>query len=349
MAPLAAGGILIRKGDNCICSYAYGWVIMMATYLPVALICTFLKKPLTMLTMVWFFLMILAVVFGVYRIDRLGYLYDGIPQNPWVFIKRLPERVYHAFCLDGIKGNRAIWVIVCIIAAVQIVYITFMTHADADDSWYVATAVTDLYTNTVGVYAPDTGAVTTFAAQLDYLLNPWPVMIASLSQCTFIEPTILAHTVLPSCVFMAACGAFFMLAHHLFIKKEEYVCKFMLFFLTAGFFGNFSVRSQSVFMLMRPWQGKAFAAAMLLPMVFLEGAYSNETGENPGRKGSMLRLFAINLACITSSGMSMILSGLIAVCFAVVGLFKVKSLKHFVKMLLTLIPSGIVGLIYLSL
>ncbi len=348
VAPLASGGILIRKGDNCICSYAYGWIVMMAIFLPVALICTFLNKPLTMLTIIWFFFTILAVVFGVYRIDRLGYLYDGIPQNPWVFIKRLPERVYHAFCLDGIKGSLPVWIIVCVIAAAQILYITIMSHTDADDSWYVATAVTDLYTNTVGVYAPDTGEVTTFAAQMDYLLNPWPVMLASLAQCTFIAPAVLAHTLLPACVFMASCGAFFMLGHHIFEKKEENVCKFMLFFLVASFFGNFSVRSQSVFMLMRPWQGKAFAAAMLLPMMFLEGAYSNEKNEHPGRKGSILRLFAVNLACITSSGMSMILAGLIAVCYAVVGLFKARSLKHFIKMLLTLVPSGIVGLIYLA-
>ena len=83
----------------------------------------------------------------------------------------------------------------------QMYVVVRYAHMDADDSFYVGTAVTDIHTDTIFSISPYTGyAYTKIPSR--YILSPFPVFLAVVSQlCGELHPAIMAHTVFPPVFF----------------------------------------------------------------------------------------------------------------------------------------------------
>ena len=77
-----------------------------------------------------------------------------------------------------------------------------MAHMDADDCFYVATATTDVYTDTIFEVDPYTGTAYR-ALPRRYVLSPFPVFLAVVSQLSGrLHPAVMAHMVFPA-VFLS--------------------------------------------------------------------------------------------------------------------------------------------------
>ena len=149
-------------------------------------------------------------------------------------------------------------------------YVTQMQHMDADDAFYLATAVTAVQKDGLYTHNPNTGKRMKEAGYVRYMLASWPVFIAVLSQTSGIHATVLAHMVLPAVVLFWCYLAFFLFAQWLYPDAPRKEGWFMLFTTAIFSFSGFSIYASSLFPLIRGWQGKAVLAGMGLPFILLE-------------------------------------------------------------------------------
>ena len=149
---------------------------MLSIYMVLALIVTFSKGSLSTLSYLWALIVMVIAMLGAYKLRGFNY--------------------------DKPKVNM-IWIAVLGLVLLQIVAVIVLRHSDADDAWYVATASTDWYTNTVGQIDPYTGEPLPWYGQSDYLMAPWPVFISTLAKFSGIHPAIIFHTIIPAYVVAA--------------------------------------------------------------------------------------------------------------------------------------------------
>ena len=305
-----------------ITSWLYGWLVMMSVYFILAFIITLMNKSLFFLTILWSICVILISISGAK-----------------ICIKNFKS-------INFQKGSfKSLNIIIAFIILIQIIAVIFLQHTDDDDAWYVATAVTDWHTNTIGLYAADTGEIINWKSQADYIFAPWPVMCATFAQITGIHPTIIMHTVLPGLLLTLAYIVYWKLGTDLFSQTPEKTSLFLLIYAILNILGGFSVRSAAMFLLLRIWQGKAIMAAILLPLLFFTtGNYL----KNNSSKTYML-LYINNIAILLVSSMGVILSGLILFCYSIMEYIFNKSLKTVVKLACILIPNLIIGSLYIFL
>ena len=295
---------------------------MMSIYMIFAIIVTLTKGSLIFLTTIWFICVIFIAICG-------GKIYICSPK---IFQSKKNQ-------LNTIET------ITILLILIQVFSVSFLQHTDDDDAWYVATAVTDWYTNTIGIYAADTGELITWKSQADYIFAPWPVMCATFSQLVGIHPTILMHSILPSILLLLAYTVYWILGTDLFLQTPEKITTFLFFYSILNIWGGFSVRSPAMFLLLRVWQGKAIMAAALLPLLFFTTC--NYLRNNNIK--TYILLFINNMAILLVSSMGVALSGLIILCFSVAEYISNRSFKAVAKLLCSLIPNLIIGSLYILL
>ena len=96
-----------------------------------------------------------------------------------------------------------------------------MAHMDADDCFYVATATTDVYTDTIFEVDPYTGTAYR-ALPRRYVLSPFPVFLAVVSQLSGrLHPAVMAHMVFPAVFLSMAYMVQAVLAKKWFPEKKR--------------------------------------------------------------------------------------------------------------------------------
>lgn len=95
-----------------------------------------------------------------------------------------------------------------------------MAHMDADDCFYVATATTDVYTDTI--FEVDSYTGTAYRAlPRRYVLSPFPVFLAVVSQLSGrLHPAVMAHMVFPAVFLSMAYMVQAVLAKNGFPEKK---------------------------------------------------------------------------------------------------------------------------------
>lgn len=302
-------------------NWVVGTLISFSVYFVISIVITLVRLPLTVLTSVYLvFIAILSVVSLVKR----------------CFMK--------SFARPKIE---LIGVVNMLLILVQILAVTFLSHTDMDDSWYVATSVTDWFTNTVGVYNPYTGYETNWASQSQYLFATWPVFGASLAQVSPYHPTIILHSIIPSVMVGLNYAMYWMASGYLFDGEGDRFIerkRFMLFINALYMTAMFSTRAASAFLLLRPWQGKAGMISIFLPFLFV---LCYEFTKKPEFRNWLLICMCCATVCFFSS-MGVVLGGLVVgICGLMTGIIN-KSWKNMFAMWITLIPNLAIGLIFLK-
>lgn len=245
---------------------------------------------------------------------------------------------------------------ILIVAGLLIIYQLFLVlayqHNDADDAWYIGTAVTANETNALFQFSSYSGLEWDMIAARDYILSPFPILLAMLSKLLGIHPAILAHNVYPVLMIIWAYSVYYLLAKRLFEKKRnrEY---FLLFISVLFLFGYYSTRTIGTFLLFRSWQGKTTFCAIMVPLLFY---YFLELLHLPAdfvkQKKWYLQTYCIgflltNLAATLTSFSAVtfmpLLTGALALTYAV---YK-KALRVPIVMCLTCIPNVILVAIYM--
>ena len=296
-----------RERENILLHMASGYIIMFGLFWLAALPLIWLRQTLSLLTGIYGGVLLLAAVFSLIR-NR----------------KRLLKVLSNA--VQSVRSfTLCIWAQSVLILGQIFVYLRYQ-YANADDSFFVASATTSLATNTVFSFNPYTGtAYTKLPAR--YVLSPFYAFTAVASKVTGIHPAIMAHVVFMIAFLLLAYAVYALIGRMLLGKDMEKTGYFLVIVSALLIFSAYSERTAGLFLLIRLWQGKAILAGVLLPFVFYQAVRVFGLLEDIGEAAvpDWALMFFSMCACCMVSSMGVILG---AVMFGILGILAAAKHKN---------------------
>lgn len=302
-----------------------GYMVLFATMEVLTLPMTWMKTPLHVLTACYGGAALALAVWGIFCLKNRKHLY----------LTRREKRDANFYLALAV-----------LLIIFQVLMCTVLAHMDADDCFYVATATTDVHTDTIFEVNPYTGQEYRILPKR-YVLSPFPVFLAVVSQLSAgLHPAIMAHVIFPLVFLPLAYMVQFCLAKKWF--RDDRKAQGIYLFLAAllcGFSG-YSVYNAGNFQMVRIWQGKALLAAAMLPLLFYLCicVLLEKKQEYP-----WFFLILANISCCHLSSMGIILAPLMTGCFLAVCLIRTREWKRVLKGFLCCFPSILLGIVYICL
>ncbi len=240
-------------------------------------------------------------------------------------------------------SGRILMFIAVFLVIVQMAVAVIMVHHDADDSFYVATASTSVYTDSIFEYSPYTGTPYKRLPNR-YVLSPFPVYEALLTRLVGVDVPYFVYTVFPVFMILLSYLVYWLWADLLFGGDRKQCALFLIFVSAVQVFSNYSVYTAGTFLLLRIWQGKAVLAGVLLPAVAYMCAKVMWKEKD---KGGWPVLFCMQLAACLVSSMGIILSMIMVGIYAFVCGVCTWDQKVVGKALFCCAPNLIFAVIYL--
>lgn len=322
--PFLIGGYFTVKENDYLKRYAYGMISIFALFEIIAVPVIFLRISLKWLTFLW-------------GMSCLGIIAVGVIKKK---ISLLPGK-WKLSWLHQLKHVRLAACIAVSFIIFQTLYVVTHMHIDDDDAWYVGTAVTAYFTNTIYQINPYTGLAMELLPP-DYALSPYPVFWAVIGKLTFTHPAIIMHTIAPAFLIPLSYLAYYFAAAIFFRKNKADISLFMLFLSVFHLFANFSTRSVSTFMLFRIWQGKATLCSFILPLtlyIFMSCIIKQ-------RKEDWVLLFIVVLSGTMVSSMGVLLMPVLISALTTVLVFVRRNIKIGIKAMVCILPCLIQFIIY---
>lgn len=147
----------------------------------------------------------------------------------------------------------------------------FGVHLDEDDSRWIPQTNDALLSGKMFMHNPATGVyVGDFIPDLMRdLLSPWPMFLAYMCRFTGVSAAVMYHTIYAPVLLLIMYGIYALIARELFKGIDERIIfLFGIAVMNLFFAGN--GYTQAMFSLERIWQGKATAAAILIPAILLQ-------------------------------------------------------------------------------
>lgn len=217
-------------------------------------------------------------------------------------------------------------------------------HLDEDDSRWLAQANDALETGKMIYHNYNTGDSWGWVHMSRDGVSAWPMLYSILSRLTLnTRVTILAHTVYAPMELLAVYGIYWLLADELF-KKKDARATFLLLVAVINLFYAGTVYTQSVFSLVRIWQGKASVAAVIIPLLLYLFVRVNK--EN--RVSDWLMLAVVDCAACLMSGMGISIA---AIMIGIYGAYHIIAYRHWKRiplLLLAVLPSVFYALLYVE-
>ena len=283
--PLLLGNRLVKYEtitvNGIFLSYIFGWVKMFALFQVLAIPFIFLRFSLTTLLIVWLSGILLFLAYYICK-EAKGY------------INLIKKKI-------RIVRPRYLELLAVLLVLFQMFAITFLAHEDADDWFFIGQAVTDLHTNTLLTYVPDTGREWGLF-HLRYGFAPFPIFLAVISRLVMIHPLIVGRMIF-QIVFLALCYmVYYLLAKEVFGRERDKIALCLIFVSLLNMWGNISVFSSSSFLLFRLHQGKALLANFILPLlIYLLVSYYRENKYNQRE----LLLVMVSSTFVSSTGVAL--------------------------------------------
>ncbi|MBQ9065139.1 MAG: hypothetical protein IJ123_06805 [Blautia sp.] len=324
--PTAAGACFVRKNKRFslinafICGHAY----MLALAEALALLMLVAGQPLHVLCILYGGVLALTAVLGFGLYAGNAGQWEEKEKTEW--------------------KKAVILLLAAAMMAALTVFVAVFAHYDADDGFYVATAVTEKFTDTIFKINPYTGNPY-YNLPSRYVLSQNPTFLAMMSiLCGGMHPAAMAHIGLPLAYIPLAFSVWYMLSRHFFPRDYDMQGTFLILCIVFTWFSGYSRFNSSVFLLGRVWQGKGSLAGIWLPMLFYMGL------EILADKKT--ELYGINLfmgvcgACLLSS-MGVILAPVIVGTLTLYGTAANKSFRRFLMGAAAVSPAVILGITYL--
>lgn len=329
--PLLLGMIytyfLKKDRNNMVLAFVAGYIIELALFELVTLPSIFLKVKFSILLKIWNVLII--------SLSFLSMLFN---------FKRIKGIV--KYNIEQIKKNHLLSILVFILIFLQLFVVFRYMHIDDDDAFYVGMATTTIYTDVINGHNPNRGNEWDGLAPARYILSPFSIYIAVLSEEIGLDPAAIAHTICPPIFISLMYMIYFLIGKQLFKEDRKAICLFLLLLNILYIFGNYSVRTNFTFALFRIWQGKAFLANVILPAIWYWYLVSYE--EKMDLK-QMLMMFILMIACCLPTSMGVVLAPLTIAILALVSAIKDKKIDYLWKYAITCMPCIICGIIFLVL
>lgn len=302
--------------------YVFGWMIILALFQVIALPTIFFKKSLTFLASVYS----VVVCCGCFICIILAR-------------KKIKKRFY---AIDIVQSLNVYSIISFFLLAMQVLIAIFCVHSDADDAYYMGTALTSLSTDSLYLVAPDTGFL--------YSIFPWRYVFSTLmifwaylSKILFIHPLVIVHTIIPPVFILCSYILWWEIGKYFFKDIEKRWIYFLLLNI-FNIFGNTSAYTQSSFLLFRIWQGKALIPNIIIPMILMLLLSINRYYKE--QKRWYLVFITVLAGCCCSSMAVPLCTVSVMVGSVVLALFR-KKWKLLLNGVYSCIPCFIIGILYL--
>lgn len=325
VCPAVTSGLLAGKRKDLTAGAVYfrGFTLILAGFQVMALIVFFMNLPLHILSAAY------LIFTGLLTVASLIWKHKTLVGG---FRKALIKR----------KPCWLLWIAVFLIVAQTVVCGVFM-HMDQDDAFYVGTAVTSVSTDSIFEYDCYTGAEYTVLPSR-YILSPFPIFLAVLSQISGIHATVIAHTLFPFLLIPVSYYVYWMIGKCLFPKSREQTAVFLLLTSVVQMFSYYSVYTSGTFLLLRSWQGKAVLANILLPAVFCFGLSLWREERKP--LADWVFLGTLTTASCLVSTMGFMLAPVMAGIIGILCALKHRRLSLLIKTACCCIPNVIFSVIY---
>jgi len=323
--PLLLGNGLVKEGElkikDIFLSYLFGWMKMFALFQILAIPFIFLQFRLTTLVIVWASGVILLLVYYLVR-NVEGYI-------------RLIKKKFK------ITRPKFIEVLVILLIVFQLFAVTFLTHEDADDAFFIGQAVTDSHTDTMLIYVGDTGSQWgSFPPR--YVFSPFPTFLAAMSRLVMIHPLILARIIFQMVFILMSYMVYYLLAKEAFGENRNNIALTMSFLSLLNIWGNISVYTSSSFLLFRLHQGKALLANLILPLlIYLIVSYYRE------KKFKQKELLLVMVSSTLVSSMGVFLAPLLLGIYALIRFAREKRILIICQTVLCCMPNIVIGIAFL--
>ena len=143
----------------------------------------------------------------------------------------------------------------------------FGIHLDEDDARWLAEANDAITSGDMITRDFDTGIYIGIFDELKDVTSPWPMMYAVVAKVLNTRPSIFAHTVFAPVEIILLYGVYWLIGSEC-LRKLEAKLMFLLACIVINLFFAQTSYTQSVFSLVRIWQGKATIAAVIVPLLF---------------------------------------------------------------------------------
>lgn len=317
---------LKEEKNNLILAFVSGYIIELALFELIAIPITFLKVKFSALMIIWnvllTFLSILSVILNFKRIKEI-----------W------------NYSISQIKKIPIISILVVILVGLQVFVLFRYMHTDDDDAFYIGLATTTIYTDQINIHNPSKGNVWG-DWQSRYVLSPFSVYIAAISEQIGFAPATVAHTILPIIFIPMMYMIYGLIGKKIFKNDKKSICLFLILLNIIYIFGNYSTRTNFTFALFRIWQGKAFMANIILPCIWYWFIRSAENKEN---HVDYIMLIILMIATCLPTSMGVVTGSITIAGLACVFAIKEKNIKYIWKYFFTCIPCLICGIIFLVL
>ncbi len=281
----------------------------------------------------------LHTVVYIYQILSIAAAFAGIFLNR-KNLKKVPSEIMSK--IKCVKISE--WMLFSIgvfLIFVQLVLSVCLVHQDADDSFYVASASTSVYTDTIFVYNPYTG-LRYRRLPSRYVLSPFSMYEAVLTKIVGTDVPYMVYTILPVVLLSLAYLVYWLWAKLLFGDNRKQCALFLIFISMVQMFSNYSIYTSGTFLLMRIWQGKAVLAGVLLPATaYMCSRLAKE------EKGGWPILLCLQLASCLVSSMGIILSLLMTGIYTFIYGICTRRWKYVGKAFFCCIPNLVFSVIYL--
>lgn len=219
------------------------------------------------------------------------------------------------------KTATVLWLAVAALLILQLVLAVVLAYEEGDDAFYVGTATVTERTDTMYQILAYTGRPTIFDAR--HGLAPLPVWAAFLARLTGIHTATVSQIVLPVVLITMAYACFYLIGKRLVGGRSRGLPLFLLFLELLVIFGGQSLYTAENFLLVRTAQGKAVAANIVLPFLFLLLlilAEELQEGRKPGLRYWLAAGMTMVSGCLCSTQgalLTCLLLGVGGTCIAV--------------------------------
>lgn len=285
----------------------------------------FLKLPFSLLTAVFFVLVVALAVGGFllrfHKVSRLS----PLPRTAW----SKKEKRYAA------------------VFALLFLFQTLRVTAGAgtwniDDAWYLTIANDAIYSDTILGIDPVTGLfhdyTTDLSANAEYIFSPWPLFWAMFAKLYRFPITLLMRTILPFYFLAVFYYVLYRLILFLFESRE----KALLALPLLAVFYEFTAIAMNVrytWILCYPWMGKGFGPSVICPLTLLLFLLCREEQDRSRRRVLWAGVFLSNLAgCMVASSCAE-LNIIILGCWGLVSVIETHKVTLLGKLGLCVLPS----------
>jgi hypothetical protein len=186
---------------------------------------------------------------------------------------RLPIWDCRRFKASGWE-ERVIWLIFILLVGFQFYMAFSRTSFDGDDAYYVVQSLTAQQRDVLYRIEPYTGLSS--LPDMRHALAAFPLWIAMVAVKSDIHATIVSHSIMPLVLLFLSYLLFFQIGRLLLDRdkgaqvdkqKGDRLPVFMVIMAVVQMFGNVSIYTTETFLMTRTWQGKSFAANVVIPSI----------------------------------------------------------------------------------